>query len=397
MRDGEQRQPFDRGNLPRMTIHWTNRAGVAARILEAVLPLPVSIERIDTTQLELAGATSFARVTTIVQLHGGGHTGRGEDIAYSSDAQEALPAVLERLDVAGEWTLASFSAHLDGQSIAVPNAMGDDKAGYHRWALESAALDLALRQAGTDLATLVGEAWHPVRVSLSMGLGSPPSTDIVRGWLDRDPATTFKLDTSQEWTHELVAQLAAFPGAVSTVDFKALYTGDWADNDFPATLYEAVGNGLPDALIEDAKLNADVQDALDEHALVRLAWDYPITKPEDVPGLPGSTATFSDLRPGAVNIKPSRFGTLQRLLGTIMLCDEEGIPCYSGGQYELGIGRTQVQELASLCYPDAPNDCAPVLFHGAKPDAPDAPLGPVVPPADRIGFGWDAPTRATSR
>jgi hypothetical protein len=376
---------------------WSNRTGVAARILEAVLVLPVKIERIETGQLELAGATSFSRVTTIVELHGDGHVGRGEDISYSTDAQDALPAVYEGLDLSGEWTLGSLSAHLDELEIQVPNGMGDDKVGYHRWALESAALDLALRQAGSDLAGLVGETWHPVRVSLSMGLGSPPSTDVVRGWLERDPSTTFKLDTNQEWTHELVAELASLDGAVSTVDFKALYTGDWADNDFPPSLYEAVGNGLPDALIEDAKLGDAVLDALDEHALVRLSWDYPITRPQDVPGVEGSTSHYSDLRPGAVNIKPSRFGTLERLFGTIMLCDDEGLPCYSGGQYELGIGRTQVQEVASLCYPDAPNDCAPVLFHGATPDTDEAPLGPVVPPSGRTGFGWDAPTRATSR
>ena len=45
---------------------WTNRTGIAAHLLEAVLALPVEIERVDTTQLELGGATSFTRVTTIV-------------------------------------------------------------------------------------------------------------------------------------------------------------------------------------------------------------------------------------------------------------------------------------------------------------------------------------------
>src|SRR4051794_23658280 len=111
---------------------WSNRTGVAARILEAVLPLPVTIERPTTSQLELGGATSFTRVTTIVELQGNGHSGRGEDIAYSSDAQDALPGVLEALDLAGEWTIGSLSSHLDTLSLEVPNAMGDDKPGYHR-------------------------------------------------------------------------------------------------------------------------------------------------------------------------------------------------------------------------------------------------------------------------
>jgi L-alanine-DL-glutamate epimerase-like enolase superfamily enzyme len=381
------------------TITWATRTGIAARLLEAVLPLPVRIERISTSQLELGGAASFTRVTTIVEFHGDGQVGRGEDISYSSDTQAEVPAAIAaREDLIGEWTIASLAEHLDANPFVTPGGKRmDDKPGYHRWALESAALDLALRQRGSSLASLLEVDWQPLRVSLSMGLGSPPSDEVVRTWLERDDTVSFKLDASKAWDHALVAQLADAGEAVATVDLKALYTGDWADNDYPPSLYEAIGNGLPHALIEDAKLDAETLDALDEAALGRLAWDYPITQPADVPGLPGSTATFSDLRPAAINIKPSRFGTLERLLETIALCDREGIHCYAGGQYELGIGRTHVQSIASLCFPDGPNDCAPVMFHAATPSSDDVPLGPVVPPADHVGFGWDAPTRATSR
>jgi hypothetical protein len=380
-------------------VTWTNNAGIASRLLQAVLPLQLRIERVGSSQLELGGAASFTRVTTIVELHGDGHVGRGEDISYSSDTQAELPAALAgRDDLVGEWTIASLAEHLDSHPLENPGGKRmDDKPGYHRWALESAALDLALRQRGTDLATLVGAEWHPLRVSLSMGLGTPPSDAVVRDWLARDETTSFKLDASKAWDHALVAQLAAAQDAVATVDMKALYTGDWADNDYPPSLYAAVGHGLPHALIEDAKLDADSLDALDEDALGRLAWDYPITQPADVPGLVGSTATFSDLRPAAINIKPSRFGTLERLLETIALCDREGIPCYAGGQYELGVGRTHVQAIASLCFPDGPNDCAPVMYHAATPASDDVPLGRVTPPAGHVGFGWDAPTRATAR
>lgn len=375
---------------------WQNRTGVAARLLEEIIALPVRIERVTTTQLELAGATSFTRVTTIVELHGDGQVGRGEDVSYSSETQAELPGMWKaRADLAGDWTIGALAAYLDETGIHPPGGKRmDDKAGYHRWAVESAALDLALRQRGSDLATLVGQRWRDVRVSLSMGLGSPPSLDTVRAWLERDPSTSFKLDASTEWTHETVAQLAELGASVATVDLKALYGGDWIDNDYQPSLYEAIGHGLPSALIEDARLDPETLDALDEQSLMRLAWDYPITAPEDVPGIEGSTATFSDLRPAAVNVKPSRFGSLERLLRTIALCDDEGLPCYAGGQFELGIGRTQVQAIASLCFPDAPNDCAPVMFHGAAPEADDVPLGPVRVP-EHVGFGWDAPTRAT--
>lgn len=372
---------------------WSNRAGVAARLLEAILALPVRIERISTSQLRLGG--SFTRVTTIVALHGpDGEAGRGEDVTYDSDAQATLPeAYARREDLAGSWTLGSLAAHLDERAFAAPGG-ADDKGGYHRWAIESAALDLALQQASTDLAGLVGEQWQPLRVALSMGLGTPPSTDVLARWLERDPSITFKLDVSRSWDHAFVAQLREHAHAVATVDFKALYTGDWADNDYPPTVYSAVATGLPNALLEDAKLSDEVLDALDERALGRLSWDSPITAPDDIPGLAGSTARFSELRPAAINIKPSRFGSLERLLATIVRCDDEGIPCYSGGQYELGIGRTHVQSIASLCFPDAPNDCAPARLHRASPDEADLPTGRVVVPEDGVGFGWDAPSPA---
>ncbi|MCW2956705.1 MAG: hypothetical protein JWO69_1574 [Thermoleophilia bacterium] len=366
----------------------------ALAMLEAIHALPLVVEHVGNSQLLLPG--EMGRVTTTMELHGGGHVGRGEDIAYSADTQALLPGAFAELPLSGEWTLGSFAAQLAAHPVQLPaGSMGDDKPGFHRWALESAALDLALRQAGKDLAALVGVAWEPVRVSLSMGLGDPPSAAAVHRWLERDPSITFKLDTNRGWTPGLVADLAA-TGAVSTVDFKGLYRGDWIDTSPDPVLYRTVGAGLGDALLEDCDLTTDQHlDAFDESALGRLSWDYPITGPRDVPGVEGSTATFSDLRPAAINIKPSRFGSLERLLETIALCEQEGIPCYAGGQFELGIGRTQVQTIASIFFADAPNDCAPAAFHGASADDEGLPLGPVdVPPG--VGFGWDAPSPAAS-
>ncbi len=372
---------------------------IAQQLLDAALALPVEIERVATRQLVFGADSSWPRTSTLVQLHGGGSVGVGEDIAYSPETQAELPqSFAARTDLVGEWTVGSLAAHLDANPLhPVGGLRMDDKEGYHRWAVEAAALDLALRQRGCDLAQLVGAAWQDVRVSLSMGLGDPPSATVVRRWRERDPEITFKIDAGTTWDPLLVAELAQLGDSIATVDMKALYHGDWIDNDFSPALYATIAQGLPNALIEDARLDSeDVRDAFHEDALLRLAWDYPITGPADVPGLPSSTATFSDLRPGAINVKPSRFGSLQRLLDTIALCEREGIPCYAGGQYELGRGRTQVQAIASLCFADAPNDCAPAMFHGASPDATDVPLGPVRVP-EHVGFGWDAPTRAVTR
>jgi hypothetical protein len=88
-----------------------------------------------------------------------------------------------------------------------------------------------------------------------------------------------------------------------------------------------------------------------------------------------------------INIKPSRLGGLQSLLDTYDYCAEQGIECYGGGQSELGVGRGQIQYLASLFHPDAPNDVAPSAFNLPEPP-PDLPPSPLEPAPAELGFRW---------
>ena len=67
-----------------------------------------------------------------------------------------------------------------------------------------------------------------------------------------------------------------------------------------------------------------------------------------------------------VNIKPSRLGGLRNLLDAYDYCAERGIGNYGGGQFELGVGRGQIQYLASLFHADAPNDVAPTRLQPAR-------------------------------
>ena len=73
------------------------------------------------------------------------------------------------------------------------------------------------------------------------------------------------------------------------------------------------------------------------------------------------------MEPGWLNIKPSRFGTTERLLECIEHCAADGIQMYGGGQFELGVGRRHIQVLASLFYPDGPNDVAPREYNMGDP------------------------------
>ena len=103
-----------------------------------------------------------------------------------------------------------------------------------------------------------------------------------------------------------------------------------------------------------------------------FSWDAPIHSVADIEGLAQ--------RPGAINIKPSRFGSLRRLLDAIEYCAAAGIPVYGGGQFELGVGRDQIQAVAATFYPHAANDVAPRDYNQGDP-RPGLPASPLAPPS----------------
>lgn len=354
----------------------------SSRLWARLAEFPVTIKRASCTQQRLSGATSFERITTTVVLNGAGATGRGEDAGYSPDDQTAYPSHFDAViapSLAGQWTLDSFSRHVASLELygTPPQMPGADS--FRLWALESAALDIALRQAGTNLARALDMPLRPVRFCLSMGLGSPPSAERVCAWLEADPAVEFKLDASLQWTPDLMRELAA-TGAVRVVDIKGHYTGDWIDNRPDPELYANIAQLLPDVIIEDPLLNDDTSAALGEGGLARAAYDAPVHSLADAQSI--------SPRPSAINIKPTRFGTFASLLETIEWCQAQRMPMYGGGQFELGWGRTQAQTLASLFYADAANDVAPTAYHSATP-GDDVPRSPLQVP-DTPGFGFDA-------
>ena len=318
-------------------------------LYDLVKHLKLAVERVELEPHELP-LKHFTRRTTVVHLHGGGHEGVGEDVSYDGELQLAF--VLEALpDLTGEHTLESFSA------------LVADQPGYRPWGLESAALDLALRQAGRSLADALEREPRPVTFVVSQS--------AIRELLDLYPALRFKLDASDSWTDEIVAELAA-TGAVDVVDLKGLYEGDWLDATPSAELYRRVAEGFPQAWLEDARLNDETRPVLEPHQR-RLTWDFPIHSVEDVEALP--------FPPDCLNSKPSRFGSVERLFDFYDYCGERGIAVYGGGQFELGPGRGQIQHLASLFHPDTPNDVAPKEYNdgGPRPGLPQSPL----PPASR--------------
>jgi hypothetical protein len=285
--------------------------------------LALEVEGYELERLEEPVTRGFTRVTTVVHLRGGDE-GVGEDVTWYPEHHDREQSAGPVLPLVGSWTLATFSAALE---------MPDP---HRRWAYESAALDLALRQAGTTFAEAVGREPRPLAFVVSPGLGDPPSAAPVRRWLELDQELRFKLDPAGDWTDELIAELAG-TRAVVAADYKAYYAHE-GDAPPDADLYRRIAEGFPEAYLEDPALTDETEPVLEAHR-DRVTWDAPIHSVEDVEQLAW----------------PPRVG--------------------------------QIQYLASLFHADAPNDVAPRAYNAPEPSAglPRSPLDPA--PSER-GFRW---------
>src|SRR4051812_28030619 len=353
---------------------------------DAIADLPLEIESCSFEGLEIS-LGEFERLTTIVKFSGGGEGGNGEDLVYDAGRHAAHQGHGPREGLAFSGTFAEFSEHLDPIDLfpAAPPQREEPSRDYRRWAFESAALDLALRQAGTNLAAVLGREPRPVNFVNSMRLagweeGARSSIEPLRARLDVYPTLRFKLDATNDWDDELVAALVE-TGAVDSVDLKGFYKGTPVDVETDPELYAKLIEAFPQAWLEDPDVTEETRPVL-EPAAERVTWDAPIHSIADIEAMPWSP-------PKTVNVKPSRFGPIRNLFAAYDYCEERGIGAYGGGQTELGQGRGQIQYLASIFHPDTPNDVAPGGYNdpelATKPGLPSSPLEPAV---EAIGFRW---------
>src|SRR5712691_7595250 len=231
---------------------------------DSVRSLPLEIDRYELEPLEREVARDFTLRRTVVVLRGGGEEGRGEEVDYDPAQQQQFQARRGELPLAGRHTLESFALLQAGQTE------------YRRWALESAALDLALRQARLSLGEALGLKLHPVRFVVSTRVAN------VAGWVAHSPDLRFKLDPDANWSDETIASLAA-SGRVDTLDLKGIYRGDFGSPPDPA-LYRRIAEAFPTAWIEDPALNAETSEVLAPHR-ARVTWDAAIHEWSDVQAL----------------------------------------------------------------------------------------------------------------
>ena len=345
--------------------------------LLADLPLEVDGYRLEGLRAEVS--SGFERLSTVVHLEGGGLEGVGEDVVYQAEDQVAFQRAGAVHDLSGRFSLGEFCQLIDGLDLFPVEPVTEVSRLYRRWTFHSAALDLALRQAGRPLHEALDRPALPLTFVVSLRLGEPPTLEPIERRLARYPGLRFKLDPTSSWTPELIEALVR-TGAVDSIDFKSFYRGTIVDQAPDPVLYRRVVEAFPDAWLEDPDVvTPATAEVLAEHH-DRITWDAPIHSIADIEALP--------FPPRMVNIKPSRIGGLAKLCATYDYCAEHGIGAYGGGQFELGPGRGQAQYLASLFHPDTPNDLAPVGFNQSEPP-PGLPSSPLPPAPAAAGFRWE--------
>lgn len=323
----------------------------------------------------------FDRQVSLIRLCGQGHEGVGEDVSYETEDHAEFQLHAAKLPLCGQYRLGEFSDHLDQISLYGRPPVRESSRHYRRWALESAALDLALRQQGCSLHEFLQLKPKPLRYVVSLSVRGEEDLARIRAIQAIWPDMGFKVDVSPAWDDGFCRQLADLQ-CVKVVDFKGYYQGTSVSLQPDPELYRRVAEFFPEAFLEDPWLDSRTLPVLQEYRQ-RVTWDAPISSIADVEAFPWL--------PQHLNLKPSRSGRLQTLWELYSWCEERQIQLYAGGQYELGPGRGQAQYLASLFHPEACNDIAPVVFHGPEPPQ-DHPGSPLPPTPESSGFSWQGPS-----
>ena len=121
-----------------------------------------------------------------------GTRGWGRSITYNPDEQ----VVLQQAGPILPWSVPTpwrrSRGYSEGLKLFPEPPAWDGAINYRRWGYEAAALDLALRQADLNLATALGIEVVPVRFCASMGLGEPPTANVIHRWLGVESAASLQ-------------------------------------------------------------------------------------------------------------------------------------------------------------------------------------------------------------
>ena len=182
-------------------------------------------------------------------------------------------------------------------------------------------------------------------------------------------------------------------GNVDVVDLKGAYHGTRRRQPAEPGALPARRRGASRTRGSRIPRSTPETDAVLEPHRDRITWDAPIHSWADVEALP--------FAPRCLNCKPSRFGSVERLFEFYDRCAEHGIALYGGGQFELGVGRGQIQLLASLFHPGRPERRGARRLQLARAACPGCRESPLDPSPERRSASAaryaDAPMRRLAR
>ena len=292
----------------------------AERLGAALADLPVTIDGA-TCRSALIPVPSYGgeRPTSMVTVTGAGRRGRGEHVGWSEGEHARFRSTVERGDLRGDWRIGDLAHALRERGLPP----------YDRAAIEMAAVELALHQRDTTLARLAGVTPRPVTTVVSFARVPDPVREAAR-----HPAHRLKVDVDPAWPDDVWNALAA-SGRVVIYDWKG--SGD-------APAYERALRWAPEVLHEDPR------PPYPPGIAARRSLDASVIEPSSIDGQ----------HCAACNLKPSRMGSLLDAVRMAARCAERGIAIYVGGMFEIGVGRRQLRDLASVLCPQAPNDLAPI-------------------------------------
>jgi len=329
----------------------TPEARRAGELAAALRLLTVEIDAID-VRVDAVSLPSYPggpRPTSVVVARGRGCRGYGEHVGWSPAAHARFRHRASGLVDTGRRTVSEFSEQFHRRSNEP----------YDRAALEAAVIDLALRQADTSLAELIDVRGRETRYVVSFAPAGDP-TQALGSALGSSPEIQAKIDVDPEWATPTFERLAA-TGRVAILD--------WKGRDV-AGQHATAHRLLPETILEDPGAEPlHEAPAIDS----RRSVDGPFTH---------ARALDDAATPAAANVKPARMGGVLEALDGVERCAARGVSVYFGGMFELGPGRRQLLDLASVLSPDGPNDIAPI---------PTRPLPPAwlprLEPPSGPGFG----------
>jgi len=292
----------------------------AERLAAALADLPVVIDDA-TCRSGTVAVPSFGgdRPTSTVTVTGADLSAEGEHVGWTADVHAAFGRAGARRAFLGRWRIGSLAHALRARGLPP----------YDRAAIETAAVELGLRQGATTLGALAGVTPRPPGWVVSFGRVPDPAAEAAR-----HPGQRLKVDVDAAWPDAVWRALAA-TGRVAILDWKD--SGD-------AAAYERALRWIPGALHEDPRPPWPAAVA------ERLSLDACVTEPSALGGRV----------PVACNLKPARMGSFLGAVRAAADCERRGIAIYVGGMFEVGVGRRQLRDLAGVLCPDGPNDLAPI-------------------------------------